>query len=98
MLNNVVSYEENVKAVLTKVVLGEADAGIVYASDVTGEGADQVDRLDIPDVLNTIATYPIAALADSAHPETAQDFVDFVLSPAGQNILAEYGFVPAAGS
>ncbi len=98
VLNNVVSYEENVKAVLTKVALGEADAGIVYSSDVTGEAADQVDRLDIPDALNTVAAYPIAALDDSAHPETAQAFVDFVLSPAGQDVLAKHGFVRAAGS
>jgi molybdate transport system substrate-binding protein len=98
VLKNVVSYEENVKAVLTKVVLGEADAGIVYTSDVTGAAADQVDRLDIPDALNTVATYPIAALNDSPNAEAAQAFVDFVLSPVGQGVLAKYGFVPAVVS
>jgi molybdate transport system substrate-binding protein len=92
---NVVSYEENVRAVLTKVVLGEADAGIVYTSDIAGEAAGQVDRLDIPDELNTIASYPIAALNDSPNAAAARAFVDFVLSPAGQGILAEHGFVPA---
>lgn len=95
VLKNVVSYEENVKAVLTKVVLGEGDAGIVYTSDITGEGADRVGRLDIPDNLNTIATYPIAVVSDSAHPTQTQAFVDYVLSPAGQTVLETYGFIPA---
>lgn len=97
VLKNVVSYEENVRSVLTKVALGEGDAGIVYTSDVTGEGADRVGRLDIPDNLNTLATYPIAVVSDSAAPTQAQAFVDYVLSPAGQAVLEEYGFIPAAG-
>ncbi|MGH2592707.1 MAG: molybdate ABC transporter substrate-binding protein [Anaerolineae bacterium] len=93
-LANVVSYEENVRAVLSKVALGEADAGIVYTSDISGDGADAVGRIDIPDALNTIATYPIAAVGDSAHPELAQAFVDFALSATGQEILVRYGFIP----
>lgn len=97
VLKNVVSYEENVRAVLTKVSLGEGDAGIVYTSDITGEGADKVGRLDIPDTLNTLATYPIAVVSDSAAPTQAQAFVDYVLSPAGQAVLEMYGFIPAAG-
>jgi len=95
VLANVVSYEENVRAVLIKVVLGEADAGIVYTSDITGDNANQVGRIDIPDTLNTIATYPIAALSDSEQPQLAQAFVDLVLSPAGQDLLEQYGFIPA---
>ena len=59
-LKNVVSYEENVKAVYTKVVLGEADAGIVYLSDIAPDGAGQIGSLEIPDALNVIAVYPIA--------------------------------------
>jgi molybdate transport system substrate-binding protein len=93
VLANVVSYEENVRAVLSKVVLGEGDAGIVYTSDITGESADQVKRIDIPDELNTIATYPIAPIEDSRHAELAQRFVDYVLSAEGQAILAKYGFI-----
>ncbi len=93
-LKNVVSYEENVKAVFTKVALGEADAGIVYASDVAGSETRRVAKLDIPDSLNTIATYPIAPIKDSAQAGLAQAFVGFVLSPAGQAILAKYGFIP----
>ncbi|NJN93348.1 MAG: molybdate ABC transporter substrate-binding protein [Anaerolineales bacterium] len=96
VLKNVVSYEENVRSVLTKVSLGEGDAGIVYTSDIIGEGADKVGRLDIPDSLNTLATYPIAVVSDSVAPTQAQAFVDYVLSPAGQAVLEKYGFIPAA--
>ena len=93
VLANVVSYEENVKAVLAKVALGEADAGIVYTSDVAGEDADKVGRLVIPDALNVIASYPIAPIMDSKNPELAQVFIDLVLSQDGQDILAKYGFI-----
>lgn len=96
VLQNVVSYEDNVKAVVTKVSLGEADAGIVYVTDITPDAAGKVDRLDIPDALNTIATYPIAAISDSKNSELAQAFVDLVLSPDGQAVMAKYGFIPAA--
>jgi molybdate transport system substrate-binding protein len=94
VIANVVSYEADVRAVLTKVALGEADAGIVYQSDV-GAAAEEVVQIEIPDDLNTIATYPIAALADSPHPELAQQFVDYVLGPEGQRVLAAYGFAAA---
>jgi molybdate transport system substrate-binding protein len=90
VLANVVSYENNVKAVLTKVSLGEADAGIVYISDAVGA----VGQLEIPASLNITAVYPIAALQDSKNPVLAQAFVDLVLSAEGQEILARYGFLP----
>jgi molybdate transport system substrate-binding protein len=96
VLANVVSYEENVRAVLTKVLLGEADAGIVYTSDAAGEDAAQLGRLDIPDGLNVIAEYPIAPVADSTNPGLAAAFVDFVLSPQGQAILTDHGFAPGS--
>jgi molybdate transport system substrate-binding protein len=96
VLANVVSYEDNVRVVLTKVQLGEADAGIVYTSDVTGEARDAVLSLDIPDDLNVIATYPIAVVGDSAQLDRADQFVELVLSPEGQQVLAEYGFVPVS--
>ena len=95
VLKNVVSYEDNVKSVLTKVVLGEADAGIVYLTDISQANADKVGRLDIPDALNAVATYPIAAVSDAAQPDLAQAFVELVLSEQGQAILAKYGFLPA---
>jgi molybdate transport system substrate-binding protein len=98
VLKNVVSYEDNVKSVLAKIALGEADAGIVYTSDISGEGADKVGRLDISDNLNVIASYPIAVVSDSAHAKQAQAFVDYVLSPAAQQVLVKYGFIPTTGN
>ncbi len=94
VIGNIVSEEDNVRQVAAKVALGEADAGIVYLSDITPDLAQQVMTLPIPDALNTIATYPIALTNDSDHPDTAQAFVDFVLSEAGQDILAKWGFAP----
>lgn len=92
---NVVSEEQNVRQVAAKVALGEADAGIVYVSDVTPDISDQVIAIPIPDTLNTIATYPIAVTNDSVNPELAQSFVDYVLSDAGQNILVNWNFISA---
>ncbi len=95
VLNNVVSFEQNVKAVLTKVALGEADAGIVYTSDVTADTANRVHQLEIPDELNTIAAYPVAVIDDAQYPRQAQDFIDYLLSPDGQIMLEKFGFMPA---
>jgi molybdate transport system substrate-binding protein len=95
VIKNVVSYEDNVKTVLNKVVLGEADAGIVYVTDIPPEAAKKVGTIEIPDALNTIANYPIAPIADSKNPELAKAFVVLVLSPDGQAIMAKYGFIPA---
>ncbi len=95
VLNNVVSYEGNVKAVLAKVALGEADAGIVYASDPRGPDGDQIGHLEIPAHLNVLAAYPIAPLSAAAQPELAQAFIDLVLSQPGQAALAQVGFLPA---
>jgi len=74
-----VSQEDNVKAVVTKVALGEADAGIVYVTDVTA-GGDKVEGVEIPQELNVLATYPIATVKASKAPEAAQAFMDLVLS------------------
>ena len=82
------SYEENVKAVATKVTLGEADAGIVYATDVLAAG-DAASGVEIPDDVNVIAEYPIVAVSDSV---VAREFVEFVTSPTGRRILASHGF------
>jgi molybdate transport system substrate-binding protein len=94
VVKNVVSYEENVRAVLSKVQLGEADAGIVYTSDVASTGAGALGTLEIPDSLNVVATYYIAPLEDSPAPDLARSFIDYVLSPPGQQILSSYGFLP----
>jgi len=93
VLANVVSYEENVRSVLNKVALGEADAGIVYTSDAAG--VEGVSQLEIPDALNVLAQYPIAALNDSANPDVAAAFISYILGPEGQAVLADYGFGPA---
>ena len=93
VLANLVSYEENVRGVLNKVTLGEADAGIVYTSDLIG--VDGVASVEIPERLNLLAEYPIATLSESANPSAAAAFVDYVLSDAGQAVLANYGFGPA---
>jgi molybdate transport system substrate-binding protein len=95
VLRNVVSHEENVKAVVTKVQLGEADAGIVYVSDVTAAVRHAVHVIEIPDQYNVIATYPIAVLQGTGQPDAARAFVEFVLSAEGQAILARQGFLPA---
>jgi molybdate transport system substrate-binding protein len=88
-----VSQEDNVKAVLTKVSLGEADAGIVYVTDVTA-GGDKVEGVDIPKEQNVTATYPIATVKASKAQDKAQAFMDLVLSDQGQQVLAKYGFLP----
>ena len=91
---NFVSHENDVKAVVAKVRLGEADAGVVYSTDVTAAAAQDVTPLAIPDRFNRLATYPIAALAGAPQPDLARQFVDLVLSDAGQALLARYGFLP----
>jgi molybdate transport system substrate-binding protein len=88
-----VSQEDNVKAVVTKVSLGEADAGIVYVTDVTA-GGDKVEGVDIPDDQNVTATYPIATVKASKDQEGASAFMDLVLSAEGQQVLKQYGFLP----
>ena len=97
VLKNVVSYEDNVKSVFTKVLLGEADAGIVYTSDISKKDAGDIGRLEIPKDLNALATYPIAPVADAENFELARTFVDLVLSEQGQAVLADYGFIPVTG-
>jgi molybdate transport system substrate-binding protein len=98
VLKNVVSFENSVKGVLTKVVLGEADAGIVYTTDIIGDAAAKVGQIEIPEALNVIADYPIAVLKDSPNQEMAKAFVDMVLSPQGQSLLESYGFMKPGGN
>jgi molybdate transport system substrate-binding protein len=88
-----VSQEDNVKAVVTKVSLGEADAGIVYVTDVTA-GGGKVEGVDIPEDQNVTATYPIGTVKASKAQDKAQAFMDMVLSPEGQQVLKEFGFLP----
>jgi len=87
------SLEPQVTAVLSKVSLGEADAGIVYVSDVVT--SQKVQGVPIPDSQNVVADYPIAALKNAQHNSTADAFIAFVLAPDGQSILKAAGFEPA---
>jgi molybdate transport system substrate-binding protein len=98
VLANVVSNEETVKGVVTKVQLGEADAGIVYVSDVTADVSRFVTLLEIPEPQNVIASYPISAVRSSENQGGARDFIAFVMSGEGQRILHDHGFLPRSSS
>jgi molybdate transport system substrate-binding protein len=98
VLANVVSQEENVKAVVAKVQLGEADAGLVYRSDVTPSVSRYVRVFEIDDPYNVIASYPIAVLKGARNAEAAKWFVDLVSSAAGQQTLQRHGLLPAAAA
>jgi molybdate transport system substrate-binding protein len=98
VLANVVSQEENVKSVVAKVQLGEADAGLVYRSDVTPSVARDVRVFEIPDGYNPIASYPIVVLKAAANPQAAREFVALVRSAAGQAVLQRHGLLPAASA
>ena len=89
---NVVSEEEDVRDVLAKVTLGEADAGIVYVSDAAAAG-DEVQVIQIPDAVNIVASYPIAAVT-GGDAALADAFIAYVLSPEGQATLVDFGFEP----
>jgi molybdate transport system substrate-binding protein len=88
------SLETDVKSVISKVELGEADAGIVYITDVKAAGS-RVQGVPIPDRYNVVAIYPIAEVKGSTNADAAHAFIDFVLSQTGQTILASFGFQPA---
>jgi molybdate transport system substrate-binding protein len=92
-LANIVSNEEDVKGVVQKVVLGEADVGIVYRTDITSDISASVRAISIPDGVNVIATYPIAVIDGSGHTALAEAFVRFVTGP-GQATLRSFGFLP----
>jgi molybdate transport system substrate-binding protein len=93
----VVSRELNVRQVLAKVSLGEAQAGIVYRTDAL-TAPDRVTVVSIPANLNVIAEYPIAVVSEGEHPKLARAWLDLVLSPKGQGHLHEAGFLGPAGS
>ncbi|GAA2253791.1 molybdate ABC transporter substrate-binding protein [Streptomyces amakusaensis] len=86
-----VSQEPNVRAVLSKVELGEADAGLVYKTDAAA-AAGKVDAIEIPDAQNAVARYPAATLKDSEHSEAAAAFVTWLSGPEARKILQDAGF------
>ncbi|MCW2765497.1 MAG: modA [Nocardioides sp.] len=88
---NPASLDVDVKAVLAKVTSGEADAGIVYATDAVAAG-DAVQTFDIPHASDEVTSYPIAALKQSGDAGLAHEFVDLVLSDRGRQVLSDAGF------
>ncbi|QDO87677.1 molybdate ABC transporter substrate-binding protein [Ornithinimicrobium ciconiae] len=85
------TYEQDVRAVLTKVELGEVDAALVYRTDVLAAG-EAVEGIDLPEPQEGVNDYPIALLSGAFNPDGAQQFIDFVLSDTGRATLAEAGF------
>lgn len=90
-MENVASLETNVRGVLAKVALGEADAGIVYVTDARTE-AGRLRRLEIPEESNPRADYPIAVVSRSSYKAAAEDFIRLTAGAEGQRILGRYGF------
>jgi molybdate transport system substrate-binding protein len=91
VLENVVSNEEDVKGVLGKVVAGDADAGFVYVTDANAAEED-LRALELPEEARAAVLYPIAVVADTGRRDAAEAFVALVLSPEGQQALADAGF------
>lgn len=85
------SLEEDVRAALTKVELGEVDAALVYVTDVVAAG-DAVEGIAFPESEEAVNSYPIVTLAVAPNPEAAQTFIEFVLSDVGAGALEEAGF------
>lgn len=93
---NVISQEANVRQIVGKVQLGEADAAIVYKTDVNPLVAPRVRSFEVPDEFNSIVSYPVALVTSGPNPSVADAFIAFMLSPVGQSVLARWSFVPIA--
>ena len=96
VLSNVVSREADVRASVNRVAVGDADATFGYASDFTPDVRDKVEVVPIPQELNIVATYPIAALRDAESPKLAREWVELVTGEQGQRVLQRWNFEPAA--
>jgi molybdate transport system substrate-binding protein len=94
VLANLVSEEVNVKQVVAKIQLGEADAALVYATDVTPAVRQQVTEIELPEQVNVVTCYPIAVVVGAPDQALARAFIDQVRSPEGQAVLERYGFRP----
>jgi molybdate transport system substrate-binding protein len=88
-----ITLGQDVKATLTAVSAGDADAGIVYVSDAKS-AAGTVTQIKIPASLNVLAVYPIAPIAASQNPKLASAWVQYVVSAAGRKTLLKFGFLP----
>src|SRR5689334_21689866 len=104
MLANVISQENNVRQVLAKVQLGEADAGVVYGTDAqaanhaAGGSAQPVTPVPIPDAANVIAVYYVAVVKGGAQADAARAFLAYATGSGGQAVLGQFGFLPAAAT
>ena len=94
VMANVVSEETTVNRIVSKVALGEVDAGFAFISDVSPDMVGKVARIAVPDEFNVVGEFPIGILKQSGHPKEAQSFMDLVMSEEGQAILNKYGFIP----
>ena len=95
VMSNAVSEEPDVRMVVMKVAMGEGDAGIVYASDVTGDMRNKLRVIALPGQLNAVAEYGVAIVKNSSHQDTAKAFYNLLLSPKGESILVKSGLLPA---
>ena len=93
-LANVVSNEQDAAAVVAKILLGEADAGIAYLSDVSVASGNDLGSVEIPDEVNVVTTYPIAVVEGSEHAELGHEFIGWMSSAQGLAVLEDYGFDP----
>lgn len=89
---NIVSEELNVRQVVARIALGEADAGIVYRTDITEEITEDVQIIPLPDNTSPRASYVIAPLIENENIDNANQFIDFILSDTGQSILQAWHF------
>jgi len=94
VLANIVSQETTVNRVVSKVALGEADAGFAFISDVSPQMVGKVTRFLIPDKYNVVGDFPVGVLSQSKYPEESKAFIDEIMSEDGQAILYKYGFIP----
>ncbi len=95
---NIKSEESNVKQLVTKVQLGEADAAVVYSSDVSAKVSPDVATIPVPDEFNTIADYLAAVVKDAREPALARSFIGFLASENGKAILKKHNFIVSTGS
>lgn len=94
VMSNVISQETSVSNLVSKIALGEADAGFAYQSDISPELSEQVSKVEIPDQYNVVAEYPLGVLMEAENPDEASSFIEFVVSPEGRAVLEKYGFMP----
>ncbi|MDM7939702.1 MAG: extracellular solute-binding protein, partial [Methanothrix sp.] len=94
VLANVVSQETTVNRIVSKVAMGEADAGFAFISDVSPQMVGKITRILIPDRYNIEGEFPVGVLSQSKYPHDAQAFIDVLMSEKGQAVLDKYGFIP----